>query len=69
MFRTHLIIQIEIAVEKFIRDFVQLKKAKKLINYEPKYSLEYGIKAILEVGALYPDWATTEKNYIIDESL
>ena len=49
--------------------FCSTEKAKKLINYEPKYSLEYGIKAILEVGALYPDWATTEKNYIIDESL
>ena len=44
-------------------------KAKSLIGYEPKVTLEEGIKKIIDVGVLQPKWATSEKDYTIDDYL
>ncbi len=41
--------------------------AKKLINYEPKISLDEGIKKVMDVGYIPLSWITSEKNYLIDE--
>tara|TARA_Y100000816_G_C26104322_1_gene586239 strand:- start:2670 stop:3680 length:1011 start_codon:yes stop_codon:yes gene_type:complete len=49
--------------------YCSTEKAKKLIGYEPTVSLEEGIKKIIESGVLQPKWATSEKNYTIDDYL
>ena len=41
--------------------------AKRLINYEPKISLDEGIKKVIDVGYIPLSWITSEKNYLIDE--
>jgi len=51
------------------RRYCSTDKAKKLIDYEPKITLEEGIKKIIEVGVLQPKWATSEKDYTIDDYL
>ena len=42
-------------------------KANRLIGYEPKVSLEEGIKKIITSGVLQPKWATSERAYTIDD--
>jgi len=54
---------------EIFRRFCSTDKAKKLINYEPEVSLDDGIKKIIEIGILYPKWATSEKGYTIDDYL
>jgi len=49
--------------------YCSTEKAKKLIGYEPTVSLQEGIKKIIESGVLQPKWATSEKNYTIDDYL
>jgi UDP-glucose 4-epimerase len=44
------------------------EKAKKLINYEPKTSLEDGIREVIESGTIEPAWPTTDRDYSIDDS-
>jgi len=43
--------------------------AKEIIDYEPKISLDEGIKRIVEVGISQPKWATSERDYTIDDYL
>ena len=43
--------------------------AKKIIGYQPKVSIEEGIKRIVEVGVSQPKWATSERDYTIDDYL
>jgi len=44
-------------------------KAKELLGYEPRISLKEGIEKIIKIGVLQPKWATSEKNYTIDDYL
>ena len=44
-------------------------KAKELIGYKPKTSLEDGIKKIIDIGVLQPKWARSERGYTIDDYL
>lgn len=41
--------------------------AKKLIGYEPRISLNDGIKKVFETGYIPLSWVTSEKKYLIDE--
>ena len=59
--------QIEVKIEIF-RRFCSTEKAKP-IDYEPKFSLDDGTKKTIETGVLYPKWATSEKDYTIDDYL
>lgn len=43
--------------------------AKKLINYKPSTKLEKGLKEVLKVGVSKNKWATSEKDYFIDDYL
>lgn len=45
------------------------KLAKKLINYEPVFSLKKGLQEVIKTGVYPPNWATSEKDYTIDDSL
>ena len=49
--------------------YCSTEKAKAVIGYEPKTSLEEGIKKIIEIGVLQPKWATSEREYTIDDYL
>lgn len=49
--------------------FCSTKLAKKLINYKPSTKLEKGLKEVLKVGVSKNKWATSEKDYIIDDYL
>ena len=49
--------------------YCSTEKAKKIIGYESKISLEDGIKKIIEIGVLQPKWATSEREYTIDDYL
>ena len=40
--------------------------AKKLIDYEPKISLDEGIKKVLDIGVFLSAWLSSEKGYLID---
>lgn len=43
--------------------------AKRIIGYQPKVSIEEGIKRMLQVGVSQPKWATSERDYTIDDYL
>lgn len=43
------------------------EKAKKIIGYQPSTTLNEGLKKVIKVGILQPKWATSERNYIIDD--
>lgn len=49
--------------------FCSTKLAKKLINYKPFTKLEKGLKEVLKVGVSKNKWATSEKDYFIDDYL
>ena len=49
--------------------YCSTEKAKKVIGYEPRVSLEEGIRKIIKVGILQPKWATSERKYTIDDYL
>jgi len=49
--------------------YCNTEKAKAIIGYEPKISLEEGIKNIIKIGVLQPKWATSEREYTIDDYL
>ncbi len=49
--------------------YCSTQKAKEIIGYEPKISLEEGIKRIIQIGVTQPKWATSERNYTIDDYL
>jgi UDP-glucose 4-epimerase len=49
--------------------YCSTEKAKRLFGYEPKISLNEGIKKIIDIGVLEPKWATSERDYTIDDSL
>ena len=49
--------------------YCSTEKAKILLGYEPQISLEEGIRKIIEVGTLQPKWATSERDYTIDDYL
>ena len=44
-------------------------RAKEIIGYEAKVNLEDGIRRIIKIGVSQPKWATSEKNYTIDDYL
>ena len=49
--------------------FCSTKLAKRLINYEPKFNLKKGLQKVIETGVYPPNWATSEKDYTIDDSI
>ena len=49
--------------------YCSTERAKKIIDYEPIISLDEGIKRIIEVGVSRPKWATSERDYTIDDYL
>tara|TARA_B100001093_G_scaffold508968_1_gene572129 strand:- start:204 stop:1211 length:1008 start_codon:yes stop_codon:yes gene_type:complete len=49
--------------------YCSTKLAKKLINYQPNFSLRKGLKKVIETGVYPPNWATSEKDYTIDDSI
>jgi UDP-glucose 4-epimerase len=46
--------------------FCDTSKAHELIQYESTFTLDKGIKEIMEVGSFHSTWNTSEKNYLID---
>jgi UDP-glucose 4-epimerase len=57
------------ASREIYKRYCSTEKAKELIGYEPRISLEEGIKKIIKEGVLQPKWATSERNYTIDDYL
>ena len=55
-------------VREIYERYCSTELAKELINYEPKISLEQGIKKVIKAGVFKPKWATSEKNYTIDDA-
>lgn len=49
--------------------FCSTELAKKLIDYKPSTKLEEGLKEVLRVGVSKNKWATSEKDYFIDDYL
>ena len=49
--------------------YCSTESAKKIIGYEPRISLDEGIKRIIKVGVSQPKWATSERDYTIDDYL
>ncbi len=49
--------------------YCSTEKAKKIIGYEPQVSLDEGIKRIIRAGVLEPKWATSERDYTVDDYL
>ncbi len=49
--------------------YCSTEKAKKIIGYEPQVSLAEGIKRIIQAGVSEPKWATSERDYTIDDYL
>ena len=49
--------------------YCSTKFANKLINYKPSTKLEKGLKEVLKVGVSKNKWATSEKDYFIDDYL
>ena len=49
--------------------YCSTKLANKLINYKPSTKLEKGLKEVLKVGVSKNKWATSEKDYFIDDYL
>lgn len=49
--------------------YCSTEKAKKIIGYEPQVSLDEGIKRIMRAGVLEPKWATSERDYTVDDYL
>jgi len=49
--------------------YCNAKKARKILGFVPKVSLEEGIKNVIEHGVIFPKWATTDLIYTIDEWL
>jgi UDP-glucose 4-epimerase len=52
---------------EIISRFCSTKLANKLIGYKAKTKLEAGIKQVLKSGILQDKWATSEKDYLIDD--
>ena len=57
------------AKREIYQRYCSTKRAKEIIGYEPKISLEEGINKIIKVGVLQPKWATSEREYTIDDYL
>jgi UDP-glucose 4-epimerase len=51
------------------RRFCSTELAKKLIGYKPKTKLEIGIRQVFKTGVLKNKWATSERDYFIDDYL
>ncbi len=49
--------------------FCSTSLAKKLINYKPTTKLELGLKEVLKIGVSKNKWATSERDYFIDDYL
>ena len=49
--------------------YCSTEKAKNIIGYESKVPLEVGIEKVISRGVLQPKWATSEKDYTIDDAL
>lgn len=49
--------------------FCSTNLAKKLINYKPTTKLELGLKKVLKAGVSKKKWATSERDYFIDDYL
>lgn len=53
---------------EIFKRYCSTKKAKKLINFSPKVSLEEGIRSIINNGPIQSEWATSEKEYSISKT-
>lgn len=49
--------------------FCSTELAKKLINYKPTVKLEKGLKEVFKIGVAKSKWATSERDYFIDDYL
>lgn len=47
--------------------FCEPAKAKELLGFSPKVTLEEGIKKIIEHGIIRPKWATSDIEYTLDD--
>jgi UDP-glucose 4-epimerase len=47
--------------------YCSTEKAKHLLGYDPKISLEEGINKVIKAGILLPKWATSERDYTLDD--
>ncbi|OGW56943.1 MAG: hypothetical protein A3D21_05145 [Nitrospirae bacterium RIFCSPHIGHO2_02_FULL_42_12] len=47
--------------------FCDTTKARLILGYEPKVSIEDGISNVLKFGTIYPKWESTDFDYTIDE--
>jgi len=49
--------------------FCDTGKIFNLLGFQPKISLKEGIKKVIEYGVIQPKWASSERDYTIDDSL
>ena len=54
---------------EIFKRYCSTERAKTIIGYEPRVSLEDGIKKIIKIGILQPKWATSERGYTLDDYL
>ena len=54
---------------EIVNRFCDTTKARKILKYKPKITLEQGIKMVVDHGVLYPNWLTTDEYYTIDDYL
>ena len=47
----------------------ETEKIKNILGFHPEVSLKEGIIKVIEHGIIKPKWATSEKDYTIDDSL
>ncbi len=50
---------------EIFKRYCSTEKAKRMINFSPKISLEEGIRSIIDNGPIESEWATSEKEYSI----
>jgi nucleoside-diphosphate-sugar epimerase len=49
--------------------FCDTEKIKNILGFHPEVSLKEGIIKVIEHGIIKPKWATSDKEYTIDDSL
>ena len=49
--------------------YCDTSKVKEILGFDARVSLRDGIKSVIKHGVIQPKWATSDRNYTIDDSL